>query len=126
VEYLFTDHKNSGQLKRICRSVIMLIRWLISHESESERGNFFYTQFVQLPLNELMALNFAKHIMGTKKKKKNEGVDENEDIFVLLGVLVNDHRTPEGKSIDDLLPGNNDAINLYNEWANSGEIEQVL
>ena len=125
-----SDSHSNSQLKRICRPVVRLIRWLITHESDSERGNFYYTRFNQLPLNDLKMLNFPKHIQSKKKKKKGETEeDENEDIFVLIAILMNDHRNAEGKinklDLDDLLMFDEDCHCLYNEWVNSGAIEQV-
>ena len=119
-----------GTLKRICSHVVRLMRWLVTHESESERGNFYYTRFVQLQLNDLKMINFPKHISSKKKKKKrHDEEDEHEDIFVLLAILMNDHRTPQGKinrlDLDDLLLHDEHANYYYAEWVNSGAIEQV-
>ena len=127
---VLSDNTSNAHLKRICRPVVRLLRWLVTHESDSERGNFYYTRFVQLQLLDLKLLNFPKHISGKKKKKKgNDGEEENEDIFVLLAVLMNEHRTPQGKisklELDDLLLFDEDAHYLYSEWVNSGAIEQV-
>lgn len=124
-----SDGKGS-RLKRICSHVVRLIRWLVTHESESERGNFYYTRFIQLQLVDLKLLNFPKHVTAKKKKKKRgDDEDENEDIFVLVAILVNEHRTPQGKlnrlEVDDLLLFDEDANALYSDWVNSGAIEQV-
>jgi hypothetical protein len=125
-----SDSRNSGQLKRICSHVVRLIRWLVTHESESERGNFYYTRFVQLQLSDLKMLNIPKHVTSKKKKKKRaDEEDENEDIFILLAILMNEHRTPQGKisrlELDDLLMFDEEAHFHFTEWTNSGAIEQV-
>jgi hypothetical protein len=91
------NHK--GELKRICRPALGLLRWLVTHESESEEGNMFYARFVALPLEDLRQLNFSTHIaQGRLKKKKREvqGANENEHIFVLITILLADHRTEKG------------------------------
>lgn len=126
-----SDNKNSNQLKRICGYVVRLLRWLVCHESDSERGNCFYRRYVQLQLVDLKLLNFPKHFVAKRKKKKRgDDEDENEDIFVLLAILMNEHRTPQGKisrlDLDDLLLGDEDAHYYYNQWVNSGAIQQVL
>ena len=126
-----SESRDSSQLKRICRPVVRLIRWLVTHESDSERGNFYYTRFVQLSLLDLRMLNFPKHIGSKKKKKKRtDEEDENEDIFILLAILMNDHRSPEGKihklDMDYLLDEDEENCHyLFTEWSNSGAIEQV-
>lgn len=128
---VLSDNTSNAHLKRICRPVVRLLKWLVTHESDSERGNFYYTRYVQLQLMDLKLLNFPKHISGKKKKKGKgqDGEDENEDIFVLLAILLNEHRTPQGKisklEVDDLLLGDDDAHFLYTEWVSSGAIEQV-
>lgn len=85
-----------------------------------------------MQLGDLKQLNFPRHILSKKKKKKKRGdeEDENEDIFILLAILINDHRNAQGKvsklELDDLLMFDEECHNQFSEWTNSGAIEQVL
>eukprot|EP01032_Pedospumella_encystans_P022479 gene22479-25469_t len=121
---------SSAHLKRICRHVVQLIRWLVTHESESERGNFYYTRFIRLQLMDLKQLNIPRHVAENKKKKKKPNeVDENENIFILTAILLNEHRNAQGKiaklDIDELLMFDEEAHIQYSDWVNSGAIEQI-
>ena len=109
---------------------MQLIRWLVTHESESERGNFYYTRFIRLQLMDLKQLNIPRHVAENKKKKKKPNeVDENENIFILTAILLNEHRNAQGKiaklDIDELLMFDEEAHIQYSDWVNSGAIEQV-
>ena len=80
------SEKHKGELKRICSPTLSLIRWLICHESDSERGNFYYTRFIQLPLSKLKLIDFPKHVMLYKHKKSKK--TKRDDAFVLITILV--------------------------------------
>jgi hypothetical protein len=41
-------HTYKGELKRICRPALGLLRWLVTHESEAEDGNVWYTPITHL------------------------------------------------------------------------------
>jgi len=119
----------SAHLKRICRHVVQLIRWLVTHESDSERGNFYYTRFIQLQVMDLKQLNVPKHVASKKKKKKPDEQDENENVFILVAILMNEHRNSQGKisklDLDDLLLFDEEAHNQYADWSNTSAIERV-
>jgi hypothetical protein len=113
---------HEGELKRICRPTLALLRWLVTHESESDRGNFYCSRFAQLPVPDLKLINFPNHITDNrlKKKKRLHGVGENENIFVLLAILMQDYRTPDGKpsklDLDELLMYNYECHEKFEEW----------
>ncbi len=80
---------------------------------------------------DLKQLNIPRHVAENKKKKKKPNeVDENENIFILTAILLNEHRNAQGKiaklDIDELLLFDEEAHNQYSDWVNSGAIEQVI
>lgn len=90
--------KHDGQLKRICAPVISLLRHLVVMESAN--GNVFYDRFVQLPLEDVIQVHFAKHIVSYSKSIAVPGQTRNgssEDALELLAILYNDHRNMEGE-----------------------------
>jgi len=118
------NHK--GELKRICRPALGLLRWLVTHDSESEEGNMFYARFVALPLDDLRQLNFSMHIaQGRLKKKKRAQGNENEHIFVLLTVLLADHRTEKGLPRVDAshFLCDEECHKKYTDWTDTSEFE---
>ena len=126
--------KHSGQLKRICGPVINLIHWLITLEVNDELGNIYLERFVHLPLNELLKLNFTKHILNNTKSNNlligqtRSGSDE--DAFKLLEILFVDHRNIEGD--DDpldpmqLLCDNKECFDIFERWMQKRTTEEVL
>ena len=79
---------------------------------------------------DLKQLNIPRHVAENKKKKKKPNeVDENENIFILTAILLNEHRNAQGKiaklDIDELLMFDEEAHIQYSDWVNSGAIEQV-
>ena len=126
--------KNVGELKRICSPAIQLLRWLITHDTELERGNFYYTRFVQLPLQKLKLIDLPKHILLYNNQSKQtlllKGKSNSDDSsFVLLTIILNDYRTPEGKSntieMDDLLNYNDICHTKYDEWQEANKTNEV-
>ena len=138
--------KHIGELKRISYPLLQLLRWLITHEviiEELERGNFFYTRFVQLPLSKLKLIDLPKHIIAYNSQSKksifssssnnsnnNKKSSSNDDsCFVLLTIILNDYRTPEGKSnsieVDDLLNYNDICHKKYDEWQDANKTNEV-
>lgn len=79
---------------------------------------------------DLKQLNIPKHVAENKKKKKKPNeAEENENIFILTAILLNEHRNAQGKiaklDIDELLLFDEEAHIQYSDWVNSGAIEQV-
>lgn len=130
------SEKHNGQLKRICAPAIELLRYLVTLESDSERGNFYYDRFVHLSFSDLKLINFPKHIqLGPGKfaysGKKQQMESNDEDAFVLLTIILGDHRTPEGKinilDINDFLLFNDVCNEKYTYWLqNSSTADQVM
>lgn len=137
--------KHIGELKRISYPSLQLLRWLITHEviiEELERGNFFYTRFVQLPLSKLKLIDLPKHITAYNSQSKksifssnknnsnnNKSSSNDDSCFVLLTIILNDYRTPEGKSnsieVDDLLNYNDICHKKYDEWQDANKTNEV-
>jgi len=138
--------KHIGELKRICYPSIQLVRWLITHDViELDRGNFYYTRFVQLSLTKLKLIDFTKHILSYNKSNNNNNNNKssssssmlikksrngNDDsCFVLLTIILNDYRTPEGKSnsieVDELLNYNDTCHKKYDEWQDANKTNEV-
>jgi hypothetical protein len=136
--------KHIGELKRISYPTLQLLRWLITYEviiEELERGNFFYTRFVQLPLSKLKLIDIPKHIIAYNSQSKksifssssnnnnNKSSSNDDSCFVLLTIILNDYRTPEGKSnsieVDDLLNYNDICHKKYDEWQDANKTNEV-
>lgn len=65
-----------------------------------EDDSIYYDRFIRLPAQELVKINFPKHILGLtdskfslKSKNKDSG---SEEAFELLSILISEHR-----NIDD-------------------------
>lgn len=99
--------KHSGQLKRICAPAISLIRWLISFQ-DFIGENIFYERFIVLTLDDYKKINFEKHILNQNGKelqfksnadkirsKTTTRDGSGEDAFILLKVILNDHRNSD-------------------------------
>ena len=139
--------KHIGELKRISYPSLQLLRWLITHEviiEELERDNFFYTRFIQLPLSKLKLIDLPKHIIAYNSQSKksifssnssnsssnnNKSSSNDDSCFVLLTIILNDYRTPEGKSnsieVDDLLNYNDICHKKYDEWQDANKTNEV-
>ena len=142
--------KHIGELKRISYPSIQLLRWLITYEGgggddELDRGNFFYTRFVQLSLSKLKVIDLPKHILAynsnsnskksifssssSNNNKSSSNRSNDDSCFVLLTIILNDYRTPEGKSnsieADDLLNYNDICHRKYDEWQDANKTNEV-
>jgi hypothetical protein len=63
--------KHSGQLKRIAITTINLLSFLLTLETrEDDTENIFYERFIQLSVDELVKINFYRHIGITKENGK--------------------------------------------------------
>ena len=63
--------KHSGQLKRISITTINLLSFLLTLETrDDDVENIFYERFIQLSVDELVKINFFRHIGITKEKGK--------------------------------------------------------
>ena len=129
------SEKHDGQLKRISAPVIALVNWLISLESEEDEINVFYERFVQLPVSELVKVNFAKHISigggGSKSKSALKAQKamviagqtrsgSSADALLLLSVLMRDHRNIDGESepidLHELLEDDKASHQIVDTW----------
>jgi hypothetical protein len=102
--------KHEGQLKRIAGPVVGLIRYLVSIDSSEFLAggeNVFYERFIQLSMDELVKINFPKHILndtgGVNHNKSkiipgNSRLGSGDDAMALLSILIRDHRNLEGEN----------------------------
>ena len=136
--------KHDGQLKRIAAPVIALINWLTSLETEEDEINVFYERFVQLPVSELVKVNFSKHITidggGSKSKSALKAQKQkiqagqtrsgsSADALKLLSVLMRDHRTIDGEldpiDLNELLSDDKASKHILDTWLSKNANEDV-
>ena len=136
--------KHDGQLKRIAAPAIALIAWLISLEIEEDETNVFYERFVQLPVAELVKINFAKHISidggGARSKAAMRAQHarvlagqtrsgSSADALRLLSVLMRDHRAIDGEpdpvDLNALLDGDKASKQIVDNWLSKSANEDV-
>ena len=121
--------KHGNQLKRICGPVISLIHWLVTFETDDEFGNIYYERFVHLPVSELLKINFEKHVNKVVGSGGQARLGSCEDAFVLLSILMNDHRSLEGEDdpvdVDELLGGNKSCVEQFNKWLQKQTADHV-
>jgi hypothetical protein len=126
------SEKHGGQLKRICGPIIAFLRWLVSFDED----NIFYERFVHLPVDELMKINFPKHILRHNKDGKiNISIPGQsrsgsvEDAFDLLSIVLADHRSVEGEvdpvDISYLVGGSKLCQDRFEEWLHKSSAEHV-
>ncbi len=126
------SEKHDGKLKRICAPLIAFLRWLVHDPDE-----VYITQFVRLSAEELVKINFSKHILGAHddgNMKVSFNISgtrsgSSEDAFVLLHILANDHRNLEDEfdpiDLDYLLQGNRACRDRFSAWLNKSNFEIV-
>jgi hypothetical protein len=121
-----SSSKHDGKLKRICAPVISLLHSLIKVQMQpaGEDGgntNIFYEKFVQIPVADLLLINFAKHIepitnkssgpqmtlksatkfaaktaVGSSSASGSTRVGGYDDALHLLKIILTDHRSLDG------------------------------
>ena len=75
--------KHAGQLKRIAATAVSLLSFLLTLETtEEDAENIFYERFLQLPVNDLVKVNFYRHIgVSTGKVRKRKQKPSKMRIF---------------------------------------------
>eukprot|EP00981_Chlorochromonas_danica_P006020 scaffold1244_cov162-Ochromonas_danica.AAC.56 len=126
------SEKHDGQLKRICGPIITFLHWLVSYEEDS----IYYDRFMRLPMDELLKINFSKHILRSTDNKLAITIPGHsrsgsaEDAFELLAMLLADHRNleddPEPIDIGILLNGSKACQDRFEEWLQKSNINQTL
>lgn len=80
-----------------------MVKWLITSESYQDE-NIFYDRFVHLPERYYRQINFSKHILNMNDRGKTNSINlaannsrsgNSEDAFVLLSIILKDHRNFE-------------------------------
>lgn len=125
------SEKHDGQLKRICGPIITFLHWLISFEEDS----IYYDRFMRLPIDELLKINFSKHILRSADNKLAITIPGHsrsgsaEDAFELLAMLLADHRNleddPEPIDIGILLNGSKACQDRFEEWLQKSNVEHA-
>ena len=124
------SEKHDGQLKRICAPLISLLRWLVTFPDDT----IYYERFIHLSKDELVKVNFPKHILKTEAKgtiniSTNQRSGSSEDAFELLCILINDHRNLEDEvdpiDIMFLLKGSQQCQEKFEEWLQKANLEHV-
>ena len=90
---------HDGQLKRICGPCISLLRWLVQFDTDGDDDNIFFDRFVALPQEELLRINFIKHMLNEDKSTLGMASGRSgstEDAMELLSLIVTCHVTVEG------------------------------
>ncbi|RYG99531.1 hypothetical protein EON65_50205, partial [archaeon] len=124
------SEKHDGQLKRICGPVISLLRWLVTYEEDT----IFYERFVHLTAEELVKINFPKHILRNSSNLKlnlpgQSRSGSSEDAFELLSILLSDHRNIEDEvdplNMDYLLCSDKMCMQAFEDWLQTSNTEHI-
>ena len=135
---------HEGSLKRICPPALSLLTTLIGPKSPyaDKPNNMFLDRLIRLPINELVKINFAKHIIPNQGKvltkitgnitgnaNKQTLKAQRRDALELLSLLIYDHLNsddePETLDIDQLLNFNNKAKEKLKVFMKKHETERV-
>jgi hypothetical protein len=129
---------HDGQLKRICGPIISLIKWLITMDTEDEYGNIYRDRFIHFPAEDLLKINFIKHvnIKGESKVSKSLGAmgqsrqGSVNDAFEILSIICLEHRSLEDDEDDPIEPGyflenNKLCLERFSAWQRENNIDNV-
>jgi hypothetical protein len=122
------SEKHEGQLKRICQPAISLITWLVTFDGYSGE-NIFYERFAQTSIQDLLKINFTKHILNENNDANNDifsffttntRIGSSEDAMELLSIIMRDHRTIDGESeivdVNVLLNHKIQCREMFTQW----------
>ncbi len=126
------SEKNDGQLKRICGSVLSVLRTLLTLDFADE--NIFLSVFVTLPIDKISQIHFAKHILPEQassilsggKSKSPTADDACEILSILMNSPVNDDSDDSIFDIDQLLNHNTTCKEFFMQWLQRTANEEVI
>lgn len=122
--------KHDGQLKRIAQPSLDFLHWLVTFQGDE----IYYQRFVMLPKEDLVKINFPKHIIilnDSSNKITNfmKLKGNNDNIFDLLSILLHDHRNAEDEleavDISYLLGNSKMCQDRFEDWLQNANLEHV-
>ena len=122
--------KHDGQLKRVAVPATNLLHALVTF-SEDE---IYFDRFIRLPKDELVKINFPKHILRPTEGNKltaltRSKADINDDVFELLSILLHEHLNAEGDleavDIPFVLQGSKICQDHFEEWLQKENLDHV-
>ncbi len=135
------SNSHEGSLKRICGHALSLVHTLVYARdiSSSSNGNPFYDHFIQMPQEDLLKINFTRHIAPGKKSgltvvaeaagAQNTRSRSKVLAMELLGLLVDAHVGADGEPdpIDVNLYLNNSekGKERFRKWSAKNKTEKV-
>ncbi len=127
---------HEGSLKRICGPALSLLKSLVTSDIliSTNNVNIFYERFVSLPQQEIMKINFSKHIVPTKnmvsKVPKEVVNQQRQDAVELLGLLVYSRQNTLGDvepfDVDALVNNNDRCKERLRLWMKRFEADRVI
>jgi hypothetical protein len=123
------SEKHDGHLKRVCAPAINLLHWLVTFNGD----DMYYERFIRLPKDELVKINFPKHILQPQQENKlslsKSKVNTIDNVFELLSILLHDHRNfeddLEAVDIPYLLGGSKLCQDRLEDWLQKANLEHV-
>ncbi len=123
------SEKHDGQLKRICAPAITLLHWLVTFIDDT----IYYERFIRLTKDELIKVNFPKHILQPTTENKltltRSRINTDDSVFELLSILLHDHRNIdddlEAVDIPYLLGGSKVCQDRLEDWLQKANLEHV-
>lgn len=125
------SEKQPGQLKRTSGPLLSFVRWLL-HQTD----DIYLNNFVRLSPEELVKINFPKHILNQNESSKlgitigrQSRGGHADDAFELLHILYQDHRNAEDEQdpidINFLLHNDSVCYDRFHAWLQKSNLDFV-